>query len=345
MAEKTIPENPQLNIPQADCAKAYKKIAEAVAQLSFLGHSLEMGRCTPEDVKTILGLYRFGFDDLSSLLDGGDTISTELEESKRMLRAANARIAELERSIGQTASAEMVLQGFKALCEAFDTWWTLAGFHYARTEYTTRGITASFSDELEKNEEKVISRVASAVFGDRQLAMVIAPYVSYQFEKGWETHSDGHRLMLADCDANRKRLLKLFKESFPNSSVIEFCSHCDRDRFLLRFKVFVPFSDVSAWREKCLHEARRSGAVRTGRLYMERIDLVSKLESKYWRKYTAQSIIEGAKLKLAKDYALIEQYESILSEGTPGEQAERLQAFAEENCLDIKEDLEGTLFG
>lgn len=94
-----------------------------------------------------------------------------------------------------------------------------------------------------------------------------------------------------------------------------------------------------------MHEAKRSVAVRTGRLYMERIDLVSKLESKDWRRYTAQSDIEGAELKLAKDKALIEQYESILSEGTSEEQAERLQAFAEENCLDIKADLEGTLFG
>lgn len=242
-----------VDLDQEGTAAAHKAIRDAIQSLSFLDQILQAKRITKADVATHLGLFRHNFDDLSKALQANQFLDGKLEGAYADLRRANAHIRELESQLGKGVTGEALSAAIRKFDDMFCAWYALSGFHYASVEYTPWGLDADFSDELARQDEdpEYLPRKAR---GDG--LAIMKPGVPYAFSgTGHDFFDNGYRLHLADTDRNRAALKELIAAYFPQGHITQFKSTPDRDIYLLRFQVFVPYPDIEAMYAKAIENA------------------------------------------------------------------------------------------
>lgn len=225
--------------------KAAKTMTDIIHSLQFFHEMLKSGTLYKADVKTHIGMLRYGFNDLNELLDGGQFLSEKLEETVTLLQKANRKIKLLESQSGANVTAVNGQTFIKHMEDALATWYELSGFHFGSSSINVRGITLDMSDELEHkypDEER-----CDVSFGRKDIATKIAHRTPYRFGSGYDIHTDGLRMSLLDTDNNRKRLKDLFTSVFPNSHICGFAPRSNKNLYMLRVNVFVPFTDIERW--------------------------------------------------------------------------------------------------
>lgn len=225
--------------------KAAKAMADMMHSLQFFYERLKSGTLHRADVKTHIGLLRYGFNDLNELLDGGQFLSEKLEETIAMLREANGKIKLLESQSGANVTAINGQAFINYMQDALTTWYELSGFHFGSSSISVRGITLDMSDELE--DEYTGEERCNMSLGRKDIAIKVAHRTPWQFGSGYDIHTDGLRMSLLDTDNNRKRLMNLFASVFPDSHIYGFTSRSNRNLYMLRVNVFVPFTDIERW--------------------------------------------------------------------------------------------------
>ncbi len=336
--DKKFPENPQIGASAEQAAAAAKKIDEFLSHMLFLKELLMMGTCSPSSVDTHLSLARYNYDDLAQMLGAPAHLDGKLNEVTAMLREANGRIRDLEQSMGEAVPPEAAIEGYKAVCNAFESWYALSGFDYASCQYGPHGITADFSDELSL-EKSAQSRVFG-YHGDKELKFAVSDYVPLLDQASIDARVDGTRMELLDTDGNRRYIREVFAAAFPGSRICKFSSIRDGEDYLLKFEAFVGYQDVINWKRGLLKRAKADGRARTGRVYREYLDACSKLESREWKRYADPKTIEKTEAEKQKSAGLIGEYEALAA----GSDTEKLQAWLTENSLDAAADFEGTLY-
>lgn len=161
---------------------------------------------------------------------GVDTEAAQrIEERHGEIRAANLRIRELEKELGQSMSPVAIQPALKALCERLNSWWEREGF----------GLVSS----IQFGEYNVAVEFSCGFYGSR-------PYVPGAEGK---SHKERKALWLADlqrrgfvlneddgkgvtdCAQSREALRALFAERFPGKhKIAEFVSHEGRHCSVLR---------------------------------------------------------------------------------------------------------------
>lgn len=265
-------------LDEKDRLAALKVIQETRNQLGFLYTLVSRDECTPQSANTHLSLLRNQFNDLSRLLDGGETISRALEQARADNRAANARIRDLESQLGAGVTAAAAMSRIRHLTSAFYTWMELHGFHYATVTHTDFGILTELSGEIETIQLPPDERVENITFGDRGLAMELAPVVPYLFgaSSEWDVFSDrSTRWYLENTDANRARMNDLFRE-FPKvvkpqlvpdpdgvcPAIHDFTSRRQENHFDLGTKIFLSYEEIERWLQEASEKAK---ALKEGR--------------------------------------------------------------------------------
>lgn len=342
-AKKQPMPNPQINLDAEASQKAANEAMEAAQQLAFLSRLLEAGTCSPSSVETHLKLTRGYYDNLSAMLGGKGVLDKEHAELTRMLREANEKARSLERAVGQKAEFETVISGFKILCEAFESWYSLSGFHYANVQHSPYGLTADFSDELEHYESQE-SRVFGH-FGDKTLKHAIVSCCPGLDLDKMDIRVDGTRHEMLDTEKNKKYLRDFILLSFPEARITGFKSNFDQGDYTLRFSIHVTWPDLNAWKQRMLETARTGGKARTGRVYLARIDAKAKLASKTWTGYATPDMLEETQANLQHTESLISYYEGILQMTDNIERANAMAKFLADNGLDLVKDFEGDLYG
>lgn len=337
--------NPQIGLGIDASRKAADLSMKMARQLAFLSELLEAGTCSPSSVDTHMRLTRSQYEDLSAMLGGKDVMDAEHAETTRMLRDANARLARMEQAAGEKTSFEAVMAGFKALCDAFDSWYSLSGFEYAKTEYSKYGLRAEVSHELdlyESDEDRAMSH-----FGDKALkSAIMSCHKGVDFGK-LDLRVDGTRYELLDTEKNRKYLKKFVAASFPGAHVSDFRSMRDGGDYLLRFTVSMGWDDVDGWKQRMLAMAKKKSrhGIKTGKIYLDRIDAHAKLASRTWLGYAPQDMIDRTKADLERLDGLASRYEAILAMPRKSGRDAALADFLLQNGLDRETDLEGSLYG
>lgn len=228
--------------------KAAKCVAKTISALEFFYERIKSGTLHKADVKTHISLLRYEFNDLNELLDGGQFLSEKLEETMAMLREANKQIKLLETQSGSNVTSVNGQAFIKYMHDAITTWYELSGFHYGSSTTNIRGINLEMSEELE--DEYAGSERCNMSLGRKDIAEKVVSWTPWQFGSGYDVQTDGLRMSLLDTDNNRTRLKALFTSVFPDSHIYEFKSYCDRNLYMLRTNVFIPFTDIERWLNK-----------------------------------------------------------------------------------------------
>lgn len=256
--------------------KVLKALQENNQQLSFLYTLIARDECTPDSVKTHLALFRHHFNNLSALLDGGETLFKELDDMQQDLRTANQRIRDLEAQMGAQLTAVAAGSRIRAITNMFYTWLSLRGFHYARIEHTDFGIRAKISSEIETEYSSEYERL-DVTFGDKGMAIEIGSLVPHAFApaSGWDVFSDkSTRTYLENTDNNRDKLYELFRD-FPaikahqliketlDTPINGFASRREGAHYDLSTDVFLSYECVEKWYNGLLEKKRPGSGHKT----------------------------------------------------------------------------------
>ena len=87
--------------------------------------------------------------DVSERIGVPTETQAEVEERFALISAANLRIKELERQLGQAAQIDLLIQGVSLLEEKFRHWWKTQGFgHTSKFSIDSYGAKATLSGSL-----------------------------------------------------------------------------------------------------------------------------------------------------------------------------------------------------
>lgn len=231
----------QLEVNKASAAQ--RRIMEIRGSLNFFSLRIGEGNLMKSEVKTHLGLMRHAFNDLSELVDGGETLSKELEDSQALCRAANQRVRELEAELGKGITANAVAAGMRRIVSLFEAWYGLAGFRYAKIEVNQYGtLLCDFSAEIDPPEARDEREHTD------QYREALRPKVPYLFKNDetqtFDVQDDAYHKYLLDTDNNRMLLTRIFQTWFPGCFIYGYESHSDRNNYHLGVKVRVPMKAI-----------------------------------------------------------------------------------------------------
>lgn len=270
-----MPDNKKIPMTAEERSDAILTIQKLHDQTGFLAQLLNADAVGESEASTHMSLMRHSYDDLAALLRT-DPISKDLDRTHALCREANARVRELEAQLGKNVTAEAAMSKLKALTDWFATWWELSGFHYMQTTWLSWGIQFESSDEIE--HEGI--QAGDISFGDRELALQVAPVVPYLFGD-IDVRKDTHHDDLRFTSGNVMKLRKKIMEAFPGFRLTGSTSHIDGTDMLLRLKGIVPWTDIEAWRDKALSEATKLPPRNTGKYFVELAGLEKRLANKH----------------------------------------------------------------
>lgn len=235
-------------------ANAIVELGETLSALSFFKQTVESMAppASVADVYTHLSLLEHHLTELSRLTGYDGMCTKENEARYAEIRAANQKIRELEAQLGSTMTGDAVASGVRHYLNVLGTWWSAAGFRYAKMEPTQWGISAEFSSEVILHERE------STPYADSALLIKANGKVDPITTDDFDVREDKYHGDLLDTDRNKKALDALFRKYFPEAYITGFRSHHDSSQFCLRFTVYFNYKELEAW-EKTLDSESESG--------------------------------------------------------------------------------------
>lgn len=233
------PHDPSIVTLNADQkAVALKKVRDTISALGHLGNLIETESLEVGHGLNVLHVAEYSLADISKLTKIETDSAAERERRHAQLRAANMRVHELERQMGEAAGVAHVQMGIRDLGKKLNSWWDLEGFgHISSIRFTDYG-----------NCEVVFSCM---LFGRYHIIDSPTPLSDKERKALWLKSLEERGFLLCDdpdekdhiqdCDATREALCQLFASRLPSAKVIEFTNHRSRLRgFHLRdVKVFI----------------------------------------------------------------------------------------------------------
>lgn len=208
-------------------AVALKTIKDVQFALHTLGESLKSENGAGEDsVRTILSLCGFHLSDLSKLTGVPTQTAAEVEQRHAEIRAANMRVHELERQLGEASPDDLIQPGITRLEQLLNRWWKYEGFgHISEVDFGRYGCKIKLSCSL---------------FGDYFIVNSPTPVSDKERKKLWHAAlreqgyilvnpRNGDDLAVEDCEQSRKTLTTLIKSRMPSASIRTFGNHSTRN--------------------------------------------------------------------------------------------------------------------
>ena len=219
---------------------ALKTVDEAITSLAFFKKLLSDHEPRRSDIFTHLGLLEHTLVELSEVTGYDGMTARENERRYAELRAANARIRELETKIGDQVSADAVSTGIDRYSRIFGAWWAARGFKYADMTPNQWGIRAKVDDELVNGEPH-------RTFADEKLLKLVVAATTRFTAPEFDVDPGQFHSNLLDTDRNRAAIIAAYAESLPGARVNGFTSVVEDGKFYLRHDVTVPYEDLERW--------------------------------------------------------------------------------------------------
>lgn len=225
----------------ADAAgQAISILCNSIGSADLLKDIIKDGRLQKSDVRTHLTLMRHTFEDLSEMLDSGETLNAELAQRTAMLREANGEIKRLKDEMGRGVRCGALSGALRKYEQIFRAWYEHLGFHYASIEFGVWGLMAEISEEMTLDQSE-------PHLSEKEL------YGKMSFVKPgtFTTADESYHRNLLDTDANKKAMAKAVAKWLPGARISDFRSFSDRKDFLLRTKVIVPYEALDVLWDRC----------------------------------------------------------------------------------------------
>lgn len=164
----------------------------------------------------------------------------EVEERAAKIRAANIRIRDLERQIGELAQIDLTIQSVKLLEEKFQHWWRTQGLgHTSKFSIRGSGAKATLSAYLYGNHSSMFSKTPVSDKENGEL------WIQSLVDKGYTltgTDGDGQgNIELVDCDKNRALIKEFIAQQLPSAEIMSTAnSHTKQRGAVIRdIKIFI----------------------------------------------------------------------------------------------------------
>lgn len=224
--------------------KALTVIQKIKQSANFFEELIRQFEPRKSDAFVHLGLLESYLTELSKLTGYDGMVIQENKRRYAELKAANDRIRELEKQIGNQVSTEAVSTGIRRWENIFCAWYEAHGFRYADVEMGPYVIRAEFSEEL-------VNAPRARHLSDEELFNELVNCVPFITDNpDWDIEHGQFHSNLLDTKANKLNLIQLFKDAFPNANIHEFKARKDGEQYYLRFSVAIPWSDLGAWYKK-----------------------------------------------------------------------------------------------
>lgn len=209
--------------------------------------------------------YNILYTSESRMAELGKLLGVELDSAKAReeryaaLRAANYKVANLERQLGQAAEPATVLPAVAALCEKVRAWWRNEGFgHVSEVSIGQYGMTVKLSCYLMfrtmlDSDSPITDKQSKADW-----------YKSLE-DRGFElVYARNDEPMVAATTENQELLEELVLQTFPSARLASFSAHFrsrgpgESPQSALRdFELFLPqLAEVAALPDLAPHKAR-----------------------------------------------------------------------------------------
>jgi hypothetical protein len=199
--------------------RTIQKIRDAVGTLSS-GLQRD-GTVDAELAENFVKVAEFELVDLCRALGLETNGTREMTRRYAELRAANARVHELETLLGNTQSPETTQAALKNLADRLETWWGKEGFGLVSdVSFGAYSCKVNFSCIL---------------YGDFRLIDSPTPVSDKERKRLWHESlrergfvlvQEGSRdLRIQDCDVSRQALMRLVKTRLPSFKISEFTNH------------------------------------------------------------------------------------------------------------------------
>jgi len=199
-------------------ATSQKLIKDCNLALATLLPLITKDNLDTEYAKTILELVEMNMAEISKQIGVPTEIQAEIEKRFADIRAANIRIGELERQIGESAQIDLTIQSVKLLEEKFHYWWRTKGFgHASKFSIGGYGAKSTLSGHLYGNYS---SQFSETPVSDKENT---ARWFKYLVEQGFIVTDDDpqqNKSELVDCDKNRNLITELITKQLPSAHII-----------------------------------------------------------------------------------------------------------------------------
>lgn len=205
-------------------AVAIRELTSARQGLDFVQHMASRGELNAQGCKDALSVAEHALANFSKATGIETESAADMEERYAKLRAANMRIRELEKMLGEAITPEQVRAGMKTLNDKLDAWWKLEGFGLvSECAFGAHGCKVELSCSLYGGTYMYSTEPISE-------AAAHAAWLESLPARGFKLMSDGSRdRNIIDCDASRKALVELIALRFPTARVSEIKNHCERN--------------------------------------------------------------------------------------------------------------------
>ncbi len=156
--------------------------------------------------------------DVSKRIGVPTETQAEVEERFALISAANLRIDELERQLGQAAQIDLIIHGVKFLEEKFRHWWKTQGFgHTSKFSIDSYGAKATLSVAL---SGKLSSIFSDTPVSDKENKIFwLNSLVEQGFVLSGIDNKDKREVELVDCDKNRELITRSISDQFPSAVI------------------------------------------------------------------------------------------------------------------------------
>ncbi|KWT95515.1 hypothetical protein APY03_2392 [Variovorax sp. WDL1] len=211
----------------ADQKAVFKRtLTEVVSGLNHLHQMAAGDQLSRDHGRNVLYVAESSLAEVGKLTGIETDAAAVREERYAALRAANQRVLQLERRLGEQVTAENVEAAVKRLGDRIDRWWDIYGFgHISDMSFSKYG--------------SVHLKLSGSLFGTTSLTFSATPvsdkvtratWLASLVERGFvlETSEGSGHEGLVDCEASRNALIELIESHFPSARVTGFESHRNR---------------------------------------------------------------------------------------------------------------------
>lgn len=221
-------------------AQTQKCIDNIFHSLSFFKVRLN-DRPNKTDVHTHMQLLESYYKELASLVSYDSVLTDELNMRNAALREANSKIEQLTAQLGSELSPQAVTGALRHYDKIISLFYGAIGLHYASLQkFTQVGIIYEFDSDMDLEP-------TTGYTSDKELSKQFQsklPFLTTE-TSGLDIHFDTYHASLLDTDNNRKHMIDLFRQYFPDIVFTEFHSRKnDYDSFSLRFTVHIPYVNI-----------------------------------------------------------------------------------------------------
>ncbi|MEX3984009.1 hypothetical protein AB4Y45_34030 [Paraburkholderia sp. EG287A] len=199
-------------------AVALRQLQSVSGAVSTIFSIIKDGTAIERELATnCLKVAEFELSHLGKTLGIETDSAKEREQRYADLRAANARVRELEALLGSTQPPEATQAALKNLADQLNGWWDLEGFgHISDIAFGQYGCTVNFSCNL-FGTFRLVDSDTPVSDKDRKKRW----YESLQ-ERGFVLVDDDREWSVCDCDASRKVLQDLIVGRMPSAKILKF---------------------------------------------------------------------------------------------------------------------------